>query len=235
MSDANKTELTKRVTAAAAYWLGERGFRPVESECTIAERWCADVASFAHLTRTEAKSLRLRFDEIELVCGPITIAVEVKTAVQDFRRDDKFERPNPTHLMYLAVPRNLISLDQINGRWGVLEYDDRTGKIKCIRHAQIQPSPIEQVLRVVVEISNRRDNFTRYERFREFDRQAREHDNERTNRHRLSSVMSAVLAIQSGKYGVDDALKLMLGSKCRLPKWQIDQLNQLATVAADTT
>lgn len=250
MSDANKTELTKRVTAATVLWLEERGFRPVESECSIERGWCADIASIGYLTRTEAKSLKLLEpqpnvwkpgmsteeykaamqpwrDEYAGIPRPVTVAVEVKTSVNDFRRDNKFTRANPTHLMYLAMVRGMVPLDAIDARWGVLAFDEKDSKVKRVRHATIQVSTIEQALRVAVEIAMRRDNFTRYERWREFDRQAREHNNERENRHRISAVVSAVLDIQSGKYGIDDAFAM---NGCRtksLSKYLRERLESL--------
>lgn len=249
MSDANKTLITKQVTNAVVLWLSERGFRPIESEVPIGCRWCADVAGFAYLTRTEAKRLNLlperprwlpagnlaeheqRTTEwlrwFENLPSPITAAVEVKTSISDFQRDKKFKRDAPAHMLYLAMPVGMLPLDRVNERWGVLAFDVTTGKLKRVRRPQLQTISIEQSLRVVADVAMRRDNFTRYERFREFDRQHREHNNERENRHRISSVVSALLDIQSGRYGIDEAFAAN-GCRCKsLPKFVRERIERL--------
>jgi hypothetical protein len=59
MPDANKTDLTRRITTAAATWLDQRGFRPVETEVPVIQGWVADLAGLCYPTPTEAQSLKL--------------------------------------------------------------------------------------------------------------------------------------------------------------------------------
>lgn len=255
MSDANKTELTKRVTNAAVLWLEERGFRPVESEVTVARGWCADLAGFAYLSRTEAKNLKLfppwpkrrptESDEDhhhavdawnglwDQLPSPITAAIEVKTSINDFKRDRKFKLDPPVHLLFLAMPRGLVGLPAIDERWGVLAYDEK-GNLKRVRPSKLNESTIEQVLRVVVDIAMRRDNHTRYERLREFDRQAREHNNERENRHRISKCLELVLDVQRGQMSLLDCVEYHLGRRCKLPRYAMEQLEKLAPIDNST-
>ncbi|MEN6550170.1 MAG: hypothetical protein ABFE07_29350 [Armatimonadia bacterium] len=59
MADANKTELTLRVTEAAANWLSGIGAKAVETEVGVDAGWIADLAAFWAPTRTEAQRSHL--------------------------------------------------------------------------------------------------------------------------------------------------------------------------------
>ena len=57
--DRNKTEITHRVTEAAAEWLANQGAKAVETEVGIEQRWVADLAAFWIPTPTEATKAKL--------------------------------------------------------------------------------------------------------------------------------------------------------------------------------
>lgn len=253
MPDANKTKLTRQITQAAATWLDQRGFRPVETEVQVAEGWVADLAGFCYPTRTEAQALKLIGQKpdwhwykhrdlteefyaiLELwesayvaLPSPITAIIEVKASIADFARDTKWNAIAPAHLLYVAAPSNLIQLDALNLHWGVLSLT-KGGDVRLVRAPRVNPVNTEQTLGLVCQIAMRRDNFTRAERLREFDKQAREDDNARINRDRLSSLMSAVLAIVKGD-SVQESLRSHCGNTA-LPDWQIRQLEEMASKA----
>jgi len=144
MPDANKTDLTRQITAAAAIWLNERGFKPIETEVSVADKWVADLASIGYLTRTEAQRLKLIHrkpawkqrqgrareeweHEYLALPAPLTAVVEVKISLSDLGKDTKWIRAAPARLLYLAVPQTLIDRlvaePNIDDRWGLLVLD----------------------------------------------------------------------------------------------------------------
>lgn len=71
--DRNKSERTEAITRAAFAYLQERGFKPVETEVSLCQRWVADVAAVAEPTPTEMIKLKLvqpkpRFSPPECDC-----------------------------------------------------------------------------------------------------------------------------------------------------------------------
>jgi hypothetical protein len=240
MSDANKTTLTKEVTEAAVLWLEERGFRPVESEVRCAERWVADLASFCYPTRTEAikaKFVRRRkngesYQEwnllYEAIPQPLTAIVEVKTSRGDYRSDIKHTLPPPCNMRYFAMPSGLIDVDDIHPGWGVLLYSPGSG-IRQVRTPTICMVNQDRTIGVLSQIALRRDAFTRYERHREFFRQAREHNNERISAQRFGDAVRLVLDVASGKTSVDDALRYR-GRHGKLHEYIVRELRELSPV-----
>lgn len=83
MADRNKTELTLRVTEAAALWLSGIGCKGCEAEVMVAPGWLADLAAFWSPTRTEAVKQKLIPR-----CPPWRIGVENAEARKQW--DDKF-------------------------------------------------------------------------------------------------------------------------------------------------
>jgi len=114
MADLNKTEITLRITEAAATWLKGLGAKPVEVEVPIAVGWVADLAGVWRPTATEAIKAKLiepkprcpdwqgrtqnviriwqnkvaKWDQIfDRLPDPILIGHEVKISQADFRKD----------------------------------------------------------------------------------------------------------------------------------------------------
>jgi hypothetical protein len=239
MSDANKTDATRSLTKLVAAWCDERGWKPIETEVSVGPAWVADLAGVCDPTQTEAIAMKLikrkpprredwgawRQTLMDLP-SPMTAVVEVKTTVQDFRRDDKFRRPFlPGHLNYLAMPSRMIDCNEVDGRWGILV--THGDGVRCVCAPKIQNVPEAQVLNVVYQTAIRRDHFTRYARFREFDRQTRNTDNERVNRTRVSDAVRMVEAIASGDMSVTEAVSYFLKG-AKLPGYLAERLALLA-------
>lgn len=256
MSDANKTELTKQLTAAAVLWLEERGFRPVESEVPVCGGWVADLASFCYPSRTEAQRLKLldrrpqynKGGDFEIHChkmnawkkrferipSPLTAIVEVKTSAADFKKDvlRKFKWPTRSNLSFVAVPASMNTPalgDSIGEHWGILVLD-AAGRVRAKRIPNLRIQGLEETLRLVAAIALRRDAFTRYERSREFQRQWREHSNHRTANYRMASVVNCVLSIAKCEHSIDDAVAVYLGSSVKLSQRQREELEKLSAV-----
>lgn len=114
MADLNKSEITLRITQAAATWLKGLGAKPVEAEVQIAVGWVADLAGVWRPTATEA--IKAKFiepkprmpdwhnrddfdyagwrigldkwdDQFAKFPIPILIGHEVKISQADFRKD----------------------------------------------------------------------------------------------------------------------------------------------------
>lgn len=252
MGDANKSTETRRITELAALWLTERGFRPVESEVSIARKWVADLASAATLTRSEAVKAKLLrrppswqrdipalewnvlynewSKEFEALPSIITAAIEVKVSWSDFARDDKWTRPAATHLLYLAVPLGLVRRVSIPDEIGILG----CGKtLRTVRPAKIQTITDAQALSVVYQIAIRRDNFTSYARFREFNRQARDDENERTNRARLRTLIDVCHSVATGTHSPQEALNFYGVKVGRNEQGLIRKLEELSPATAN--
>jgi hypothetical protein len=223
MPDNNKSDLTRRVTEAAALWLSDRGFKPVESEVPVDDCWVADLASACSPTPTEAIKLKLvpetiawdaegwksfadRYLGFMTTLGrPVTAVIEVKVSRWDFSSDPKWNRTPPADLLYLAIPKGLLERKLWPDGWGILEFpaDRPTAcKCRCSRPAPVRSIMVEQATSLIYEVAIRRDHFTRYERFREFNRQARES----ACRNRMNDAIGAVLDIVEGRRTVEEAL-----------------------------
>lgn len=222
MADCNKTDLTRQITDAASRWLDEKGFKPVETEVYAARGWIADLAAVGSLTRTEAVKLKVipkapkhstdwreRQNAWEAMYQSlprlVSTIVEVKVSKSDFTGDRKWGREPVANLMYVAMPPGLRERVDVPPPWGILQ---QVGdQVRCMRPAILTPVPVEQTLWVTHSIAVRRDHFTRYARFREFDRQARQQRGEETTVARVSTICRAVLGLATGRYRtVDEAL-----------------------------
>jgi predicted RNA-binding Zn ribbon-like protein len=134
--------------------------------------------------------------------------------------------------MYLAYPFGLIEPTAVDERWGLLAFDG-SDCVKLRRPAALQAVDIAKTLQVIVDVALRRDAFTSYERMREFDRQAREQNNERVNVERIGAICGMVLKIIDGEYTVDQAIGRYLVGKSKLPRWVMERLRALAPASAE--
>ncbi len=187
--DDNKTALTHRVTATAAAYLDSIGCKPIESEVGVARRWVADLATFVYPTFTEWKKAKLnkRFaDDAYIKTGwhdsakaskdystyftkfgyLLTVLVEVKTTIADFRKDikRKFEcDPLPAHLCYVAGP--VILKDEIktipNG-WGYIITTKDGRRVHRVRAPRVNPQNPGDISDYIAAIAIRRDHRSRY-------------------------------------------------------------------------
>lgn len=219
MVDANKTAETRQITELASRWLSERGFKPVESEVPIAEKWTADIAGCGELTRTECTNLKIiprrpkqwsgteldawnaQFNAIEI----LTAAIEVKVSKADFARDDKWSREWPISLLYLAAPAKLLAKIDVPDGVGILSCGD---SCRCVRPSRMNQVSHKVTLSTVHAIAVRRDHFTAHARFREFNRQAAERENERVNRARFGTMVDVIVDVIVGEQTVQDALRM---------------------------
>ncbi len=222
VDDRNKTPITKDVTAAAALWLQEHGFKPIETEVHCAEGWVADLAAVIVPTTTELIDLKLvprhppyrdqeAYTAWDVRAGALkrrmTALVEVKTTRADFRSDQthKWTSIPPTALAFLAVPGDLIRPEEWPTGWGILEFVE--GKIKYRRAPEVRESPANADADIILEIAIRRDHFTRYERSRDLQRKERVISAEHKMVQRFDQIARVALSILYGQYeNVETAL-----------------------------
>jgi hypothetical protein len=219
MLDKNKTALTHRITALAAAYLDNAGFKPVETEVTVYDSWIADVASFIYPTRTEVKKLKItekpwgrefepQYNELHYLYGfPLTAIVEVKISINDFKRDLDYKFSGhiwPAHLCYLAYPKGLLNPDEIPYGWIGLECSKNGGRLlklhhtwrlrryknKLISHIH-HPGP-GQVTDLIANVAIRRDHRTRYVSLRAFSRSLHAENMERKKQHKLSNMINVI-------------------------------------------
>lgn len=180
--DRNKTNLTHKVTAVAAAYLSDRGFKPIETEVSVREGWIADLASFVYPSNTEIRKLRL-FGKRKIIDeyyqnedmflrhygAPLTALVEVKTSLSDFRRDKKFDGCIfPAHLCYLAYPKGLLEKPP-TGWIGLIVKEDGSRLLRIDIGGfwvRIHPQHPGDVTDLVANVAIRLLHRTRYAQYR---------------------------------------------------------------------
>jgi len=218
--DRNKTLSTRQITAAVVAWMDNYGFKPVETECMVAEAWQSDIAALIDCTEGEAIQLRLAprkpswgmandkyrqkreaFENAyKGLPSAMSALVEVKTSLSDLRNDSKWERESPTDLRYLAIPPHLLdrALGLVPVSWGLLTATAEG--VKAHRYACLEPGiTMDKRFRVAYSISIRRDHRTRYKTQREILKSARVVRNrEVVTPDRWNHIVLAVLDICDG-------------------------------------
>lgn len=191
--DRNKTNLTHKITALAAAYLEILGCKPIETEVSLSDGTIVDVASFTYPTMTELKQGKLlkRIIGDEVLAdhqrdqlfnyrygGILTVAVEVKTSLADFKKDlgRKYDPKKgthiPAHLCYLAMPKSLI--EKIEGiefwrSWGLLTCSNNGEQIlKVSAPWYVNPLHPYEIIDLIAQVAIRRDHRTRYRAMRDF-------------------------------------------------------------------
>ena len=238
--DCNKTELTKEITAAACQWLDERGCKPVETEVCIERKWIADIATAVSPTETELQMLKLIprkpswkkskeelaawEEQANTVPDLMTVIVEVKASMQDLTRDEKWIRPRPANLCYLAVPQNIPWRKCQPEGWGILEY--RKDRFLQHRTPVLTTVTTEMQRDVIYAIAMRRDNQTRYEHLRRLQRDERERSNQTKSLTRMQLALRLAISLARGEHPSVAAALEHHGMR-NLSKWEIESLENL--------
>lgn len=134
----------------------------------------------------------------------LTILIEVKTSVGDFRADTKWDRPWPTNLCYLAMPEGLVAQESWPRGWGVILCSQDGREIRRVIPGELRPIAAEQNMDVVLAVAVSRDNATRYGRIRELQQKARAELAPQETVARISSAVRFVLLCAKG-LPVEDA------------------------------
>lgn len=184
--DANKSPLTRKVTAMALMWLADRGFKPLAKEVPICQGWIADIAGMAVLTRTEAIELKLiernrkamylkesdweaRYRELP---SPISCLVEVKVSRADFLKDQsrKFGSGTPhAHLNYVAVPADLVLSLEVPLDWGLLVCHE--SKVILAQKPRLRMPETKDLVWLAWDLAVKLDHEKRYAAHREHQRE----------------------------------------------------------------
>lgn len=215
IGDQNKTELTKEVTLAICQWFGERGCKPIATECEIVCGWIADIATIVSPTQTELQDLKLvprcppwskyearqKWEQsLQSFFRMLAVVIEVKTTKADFRRDEKWKKRTPGDLNYLACPLGLVLEADVPPGWGILTYDPLSARIKVMRSPVVGEISHESRAAFIYSVACRCFNVENYGEMKERLREQRSHDNAYTNVRRFSLIFKAVLAIMEGKH-----------------------------------
>jgi hypothetical protein len=249
MADRNKTELTLRVTEAAALWLSGLGCKCVESEVPVAEKWVADLASIWSPTRTEAERHKLiqrapswrrncdrdvfraqceeRQAAFTALPGRMTVVVEVKTSVGDFRGDDKWLRPSPADIRILAMPSKMIPKQQWPKDWWVILHHDKGGHVAIAQRAPLASVDDSQRLRVAASIAERRHNRTAYAYWRDMRASHTNDENNRVNRIRIEKAIELVAKLVAGEIDTLEGQYVGQGQSVRVPFWLQPRLDAI--------
>lgn len=226
MADRNKTELTLRVTEAAALWLSGIGCKGCETEVLVARGWVADLAAFWSPTRTEARKQKLVSWELpfEKLPGYISIACEVKTSIGDFRKDTKWDREPPADIRILFMPSRMVPKAEWPKGWWVVLHHDAGGHAAVAQRAPLQIVSDAQRLRMAFALAERRFNRTNYAMWRDLARSHRNRENEEINRQRMDSAVNSVLDYLEGKAEIEGAWIPGQQGRFHVPFWLKERL-----------
>jgi hypothetical protein len=137
---------------------------------------------------------------------PMTCLVEVKTSRADFVGDRKWLLPQPTDLVYLAIPSGLVKEAEYPAGWGILSYSE-AGSIRQLRPPTPVAVDMEKRMEVILSVAVRRDHHTRYARFREFQKIERLEAGERKTLRRMSDLAGVFVQVIRGEHNsVDEIL-----------------------------
>ena len=252
MNDRNKTELTQNITRIAALWLDGHGFKPVETEVPIEEKWVADVAGICELTPTELIEMKilprrpsLRWEQrdnepavtkykklweiwqeqFQKIPPRMAALIEVKTSVSDFRNDDKWIRQWPVNLCYLAMPEGMIEKEKWPKGWGVILFDKAGTMVRKAYPSDVELITHERLSGIAFSVAIRRDHRTRRETMREFQKEIRIEAGERKTVERVSNAVSFVLKCCEG--GTLEDAKRWSGIRTTLPFHLVNRVNEL--------
>lgn len=208
MADQNKTELTLRVTEAAAQWLAGKGFKPIESEVFLCEQWVADIAAMWRPSRTDAEKMKLiprgcyhspeRQQAYANLPGIMTAACEVKTSKADFYGDDKWRRESPVDLRILAMPKGMIPKQDWPSGWWILLHSDSGSAVCAGQWGELTPTSDYQRMLTAFRIADRRHNRTAFSYWRDMAKSHRSQENEYTNLLRLDVAIKFVVDYAMG-------------------------------------
>ena len=103
--------------------------------------------------------------------GVLTIAVEIKTTLSDFKKDlgrkydFKKQIRNPVHLFYLAMPKSIVDAtgDKFYRWWGNIICSNNGEKILKVEPQWfINPLHSYEIIDLIAQVAIRRDHRTRY-------------------------------------------------------------------------
>lgn len=245
LDDLNKTTLTKDVTSAVVDYLDIRGCKPIETEVQVQPGWIADVATVIIPTQTELIDLKLlkrapRWNHpdrqewreaADKMTRLMTVAVEVKTSLSDFRRERKWALIPPVDLAYVAIPAALnVSHDKVPATWGILLHGPDPHSLRCVRPPVPQQVNVTQQLNVVLQVAIRRDHDTRHKRLRELRRSELERRNADKSITRTMTACRAMLAIAKGEHESTERALEYYGIK-GIPAYYLPTIQNLWGVA----
>lgn len=253
MIDRNKTELTHNITNTVHRVLYGYGFKPVETEVPVADRWIADLAGIIIPTTTELINLKLikrrpsyqygkikdekysedyrvksQLWEMERISIPdkMSVIVEVKVSRSDFKNDTKWNRESPADLRYLAFPTGLIRKDEYPEGWGIMQCSKDGSSLVRVIHSPLLSTTNEQLLEIAFAIAIRRDHRTRYKLLREARKQICIDDGERKTVARLNTAIQFILAMLNGRGTLAEA-QFYFGIHTKIPQYIVDGINSL--------
>ena len=257
--DENKTPLTHRITALAAAYLDNAGFKPVETEVSVYHSWIADLASFIYPTRTEVKKLKLiekpwgkdfdhNYEELHYTYGcPFTAIVEVKISMSDFKRDLDYKFSGhiwPAHICYPAYPKGLLEPEQIPAGWIGIECSKEGKRLLKVHHSWYRrinnhgvhpmhhPGP-GQVTSLIAQVAIRREHRTRYASQRDWIKSYRCEQKQRQKTADINHLIMMISEWMNNEgYWKERELKHMIERECHknLPSYLDKYLKNLAAL-----
>jgi len=141
----------------------------------------------------------------------MTSLVEVKISKSDFVKDNKWARPSPVNLRYLAIPCGLLKRSEFPPDWFILEFD---ASGRCVRLAQtgkLEQVNAEKQMWNIHQIAVRRANRTENTWSAKIAKAFNAQQTTRKQSYRISNILHAFMTIIKGgdsyHQTVDDVFK----------------------------
>jgi hypothetical protein len=165
-----------------------------------ADYWKSD--EFKALQEERAEQFRVWKQLTEAIPSPLTALVEVKVTRSDFQRDDKWLRPSPVNLRYLAVPKGMLKPEEYPVGWFVLEFNNEGKLLKLSQQGSLEKVDIERQMWIIHEIALRRHHRTEHTWMRDTMKRFNASQTEQRQDLRIRNVVGAIVEVIEGhSYG----------------------------------
>ena len=193
------------------------------------EYWKSD--EFKKLQEKKQEELNAWKKLADAVPSPLTAIVEVKVTRGDFFRDDKWTRPSPVNLRYLAMPAAMIKRSEYPVGWFVLEFGADGKLLRVPQQGTIELPSIDRQMWTIHEIAVRRHHRTEHVWIKDVNKRLSAEQTVQKQNMRVSNVLSAVLDIVKGgdEYykTPEDVLRARRIKYDTLPYYQKEEIKRL--------
>lgn len=141
---------------------------------------------------------------IQAYVPPFTAVVEVKTTKGDFQRDDKWIRPSPVSLRYLAIPAGMLKRHEYPQDWFILEFSAEGKLLRVAQEGKFLEIPPEKKMWIIHNIALRRHHRTEHVWLRGVRKKFLAEQSEKKQHNRVSNIVMAMKDILYGIYATPE-------------------------------
>lgn len=164
--------------------------------------------------------------------SPLTVIVEVKTTHGDFQNDNKWFRPAPSNLRYLAIPSGMLKRSEYPTGWGILEFGADGSLHRIAQNSNMENIDAEKRMWTIHEIALKRHHRTEYVWLRDMRKKMTAQQTASKYNNRVQDLLRAIMDIlDAGGYykfnSVEECLNFRNISFNNLEPDTQDKLNQM--------